>query len=464
MRSPGSLVFTALAMGAIAVTVLALRQGRPRGEVAHPVSAGASAPDVARALPQRELASAQPAAPQGAPGRRVEASGPPAETSLTCRVRSNGEAVAWQGALHLQLGGLEIARAGVDPAGRAVFRDLPPGRYRIRLGSRLSERFLLAREDRSAWMVELAPGEERTVDLALELSCALEGFVFGRDGGTVPGVAVRLHAQDSRLALGTVETDERGSYRWSGLYPGGYRARVELPAALSAECGIAPPSAAVHLHVGRTTRVDFHLSAEKTATVRGRVLDADGQAFSGLRLLCLPMEAGGLDASTTGAGWIETIARTATDTEGRFELKPVPRRPLLIQIDPRELQPDARSGLRTISRPIPPLAVLPDSDSVNVPDIVAVRPESFVLEGRLVGNDPAADTTSLEAVYIRSDAHGRTAEWTVPLPLDGQGNFAFECQTFDRPVSLRLAGRDGRTLERLDPQPGVRSVRHFFPR
>ncbi|HEV3140683.1 MAG TPA: carboxypeptidase-like regulatory domain-containing protein [Vicinamibacterales bacterium] len=115
-------------------------------------------------------------------------------------------------------------RAVSDPDGGFVFGGLAPGTYRLRVDD----------ETFAPWStdaVTLAPGERRTVQIALQprivaqTRATIAGTVFGPDGRTRGGAVVILTnpAGIDRRAV----SEPTGAYVFGGLAPGSYRIRVD---------------------------------------------------------------------------------------------------------------------------------------------------------------------------------------------------------------------------------------------
>ena len=335
--------------------------------------------------------------------------------------------------------------------GRALFEDLPAGRFELAL-----DRAQPGDEERRR--VELFAGERKTIEWALERTGGIDGVVVAVDGSELTGLVVHVQRRGARRTI-TAIPDARGVFRVDGLRAGTYRLRVDWTGAAGA---IAPLPLEVRVSAGSWAHVELAASTDETTTIRGRVVDRRGRPFRGLRVLCVPLECGELvaAANASGAAWNDTLARARTDEEGRFAL-PIPRTPVLLQVDPRELRPSPDRGLRAVRRAFSPLSVWPRDESIVLEDLVAERPAPFVVAGRLLADDPVARVADLtvDAVYRRPRSSGDPIEWTVRLPLDDDGAFRFATEWYDVPVFLRVRDRAGRAREeRLDPRPGVRSA------
>jgi protocatechuate 3,4-dioxygenase beta subunit len=202
--------------------------------------------------------------------------------------------------------------------------------------------------------VEVREGEEVELTLHAPLKVLVSGVV--REGGEpLAGATVRLapkRAEDEprmpRLPFGggpTARTDARGMYQLSGVEPGEYTLSVSHPSrAMETE---------LELRVAeRDTRQDVALAI---ATIEGRVVGAEGEPLSGVRVSAererganqpravVGMVFAGDNGGVGMIGGEDGAENVFTDADGRYSLRGVAIEvPLVVRAELKGLQP-ARS-------------------------------------------------------------------------------------------------------------------------
>jgi RNA polymerase sigma-70 factor (ECF subfamily) len=159
--------------------------------------------------------------------------------------------------------------------------------------------------------VELAPKEEKTMDIELDMSGEVIGTIVNEAGGPVAGVYMRLDLADGSGDMCESLTDAKGQFDCSMLTGGEYRATV-TPSP-GARQGFAPavgtqfPTLTVP-HDGVLSGVQLAIKDERLA-IRGSVVDDTGTPMSDVHVMAIaPGE------STMG------FPSTLTDAAGHFEI------------------------------------------------------------------------------------------------------------------------------------------------
>ncbi|MCS6818162.1 MAG: carboxypeptidase-like regulatory domain-containing protein [Blastocatellia bacterium] len=124
-----------------------------------------------------------------------------------------------------------VAETRADARGSFTFENVAPGRYALRA----SQIGFFAPESERAFteFIELLAGQHaQDLDLVLIAGGAIAGRVFDEDSDPMIAVevmAVRLLANGEAAHQSTVQTDDRGAYRFFGLPPGQYVVGVRFP-------------------------------------------------------------------------------------------------------------------------------------------------------------------------------------------------------------------------------------------
>jgi Carboxypeptidase regulatory-like domain len=159
---------------------------------------------------------------------------------------------------------------------------------------------------------------ERTASVEIRMSAGAE--VRGRVlAGDRPLAGVAVHAKDGASTVPVATTDDRGEFALVGVTPG----ELELSVVRGATQALpltADSESRVLAVVGQVPRVELRVAAE-TATLRGRVVDADGGPVGDGFVQAL---AGELDPLTVAIELdlaIDTHASTITGPDGGFVLE-----------------------------------------------------------------------------------------------------------------------------------------------
>ncbi|HUS27900.1 MAG TPA: carboxypeptidase regulatory-like domain-containing protein [Kofleriaceae bacterium] len=167
--------------------------------------------------------------------------------------------------------------------------------------------------------VKLAAGEEKSVDLDLDMAGTITGTVVDKSGAPVPSVFVRWVHQTSG-DLGRCMTNAKGEYRCGTMTGGGtYRAGVfpssELqgvpyPTATGAPYPSVDVADAKTLVEGVTIAIDH-----AQQTISGRVIDDTGAPVVDVIVKAMPTG----EAAPQFNSWLR-LPMTSTDADGSFTL------------------------------------------------------------------------------------------------------------------------------------------------
>lgn len=168
--------------------------------------------------------------------------------------------------------------------------------------------------------VTVAEGEQKSVDIELDMAGSIAGTVVDKEGKPVQGVFVRWMHQ-ATADLGRCVTDARGDYQCGAMTGGGtYRAAV-FPS--SDVQGVPYPTAngapypAVDVADGKSHVQGIQIAIDSTQrTISGRVVDDVGAAVSDATVKALPFAGTG---SPPFQPWLR-LPMTSTDADGAFTI------------------------------------------------------------------------------------------------------------------------------------------------
>lgn len=215
---------------------------------------------------------------------------PPTERFLL--VRTGGLAVRVVDAQQRPVAGASVTLGGIglpaprtadtDAAGTVRFEGLSRGLYEARasLGNLASRR---------ASAISIEPSRAASVTLTLEASSVVSGSVVDASGAPLPGVEIAISEDALDLVPRTARTDASGRFRFDAIpnRPHVLVARLE---------GYLPYGPAV-LVPGETLPT---FTLQRSATIRGRIVDADGEPVVGA-VVMLVNERGEVAASAPAA-------------------------------------------------------------------------------------------------------------------------------------------------------------------
>jgi hypothetical protein len=171
--------------------------------------------------------------------------------------------------------------------------------------------------------VSIPPGATREVELRASSTCRLSGTVRDDAGNVVPELTLWLLRSEHGLRLyispyvgdervGTAKSDAQGRFAFEKLSPGSWRVTPEpkarVPGGDVATDGIAPVATLVEISAGEATH-EVDLVVHRGLTIRGSVLDPDGQ----------PVAGAGVEGHAAN-----TYVGANTKEDGSFVLGPLP--------------------------------------------------------------------------------------------------------------------------------------------
>ena len=311
-----------------------------------------------------------------------------------------------------------------DSQGHFEYRSLQARRYTLRAEADryVALEFGQKRPGETGRQIQVGEGEDFRADMKLPRANGIEGKVLDEFGDPAPGILVQV-AQREYVAgrhrlmptparLSPVPTDDKGSYRVSGLGPGDYYvvARSGIYTDQNEVGGFAPtyyPGAtdsggAIPVTVALdadTTGMNFSLGPSKISTISGVMVDAGGSPVSGRGTLWLatPDRLQLMDFN---------IAHSATTPDGRFELRNVPQGTYTLQgfgpPPPNYHGPMNPSAMPFGWRSV----VVGDSDIAGV--VLKVEGGRF-LRGRIAFDDasvapPKSDQVRVDTVPVEFDS------------------------------------------------------------
>lgn len=235
-----------------------------------------------------------------------------------------------------------VAKGVTDEEGRYKLSNVPPGRYHL---TAVSPGYIFAEGGANEWqqgkVVNVSAGDElKDLDFTLVRGGAVTGRVTDSDGKPVVEEVVTLlladprERKERRANPSTAATDDRGVYRAWGVTPGRYivysgRARDDIFNRGTYDEGAFYPqtfypsvteeSQARVVEVtagGEEDEIDITLAKlTKTHTAKGRVIDEEGRAVSGVEVAVGSMIAGGQRFSGNMFGGAKT------DERGEFTVR-----------------------------------------------------------------------------------------------------------------------------------------------
>jgi hypothetical protein len=239
-------------------------------------------------------------------------------------------------------------------------------------------------------VVEVKPGDQRRMDLAVSIPAKASGRIFNPKGEPVSKATVRLTKHGT--LSGQLNEEDRSNFHGDfvipEVFPGEYMVSIFTdPEFAPAKAGWNPPSMKnITIHPGQDYDFgDIYLGLGRK-TVVGWIVNQDGDPFSGLPVLCKSNE---VDAEGAESRYGMHLTRVVTDIEGRFELKHLDSIPVSISITP-DFYPGQAMGQ---GKPAmwENLVKLDLSDSpplVDVGELVVHESRPFEISGGLVF-DPA---------------------------------------------------------------------------
>jgi len=240
----------------------------------------------------------------------------------------------------------------------------------------------------------------------------------------VAGVELTIEAENVQHAA---RSDSQGKFRVENVLPGKYKGRLKIPPGLIRPSGRDPSGPTYELEIEVAARgcaqADYYL--ESDTSVRGRVLDANGNPIANLEL---NMRGAGGDQKT-----VNIHESATTDADGSFEFKSVVPGDYLI-------------GYHIFNAPLPgqegqlyPRTYLPGVNSIALAKIISVK------EGEVLSGLSLQMPLPLTPRTITS-----TVVWSDGQPVDKASVF-FSVMEEGGPASLSwvIADADGRFTLKL---------------
>jgi len=182
-----------------------------------------------------------------------------------------------------------------SPDGLCTLKGVRPGRSRIRVLSPIDSGYWWAVKPD----VQVRPGETTPVEFALEKvgTGVLSGQVTTTDGKPLQQAFISPMPKVEESSGRGIPTDKNGRCRVE-LTAGPYEVRVHKE-------GFRRRTASVVIEAGKTTSLDWALAevGKDSATIQGRITDADGRPVAGVYLQCPdPDDPWGARATSDAAG------------------------------------------------------------------------------------------------------------------------------------------------------------------
>ena len=248
-----------------------------------------------------------------------------------------------------------------DAQGRYEFRDLPAGRFSLRVSKPgfLDMKYGQSHPSERGRSIELAEGQVlEKMDVALPRGGAISGRILDEFGDPVPDATVAAkrvhHASGKRSLVGAGRpsiTNDLGTFRVFGLPPGEYYVTATsrgnewmhmmepppgVPIPANNSSGFAAtyypntpnPAEAqrIALNVGQEVSIDIQMSPVRLARIAGNAVSSDGKPISNAMVMLLPatMEDMGMTGMMGGGD--------QTDKDGKFTLNGVAPGEYIVQV------------------------------------------------------------------------------------------------------------------------------------
>jgi protocatechuate 3,4-dioxygenase beta subunit len=353
------------------------------------------------------------------------------------------------------VGGLTTSR----PDGGFEYRGVAAGEYDLQAGSDELGAFNMPVH------VKLAAGEEKSVDLDLDMAGTITGTVVDKAGAPVPGVFVRWVHQTTG-DLGRCVTNAKGEYRCGTMTGGGtYRAGVFPSAELQGvpyptATGAPYPSVAVADAKTVVEGITIAIDHEKR-TISGHVVDDAGAPVADATIKALPTAGA---AAPQFNSWLR-LPMTSTDVDGAFTIGDLAPGPYALEANVADggegLATGIEAGAKNVTIKVERAGSIAGTlVGFTKPPVVYATPEgpfklfSGIVEGqtfRVSGLRPGRYTvnaqTAIEGDIQRVDVKGGQAT-KVTLTSHGQG--AIEGTVLDFKTKKPLTGAICRVVMAID--------------
>jgi protocatechuate 3,4-dioxygenase beta subunit len=243
---------------------------------------------------------------------RLTTNSPPVELRLRAAARVTVTVAGLDGksvdGATVELRGTDAQRE-LTKAGTAVFATVVPGAYQVAAWTDHTARTL-------QWL-SVGAGETQA-RIVLVAGAAVAGRVVDERGAPVAGASVAFHgasdwSQQADRRYDAITTAADGAFRFDAVAAGSFRFSAAHPS-------FAPGSSPLVTLDGKNERTGITIELASGAIVRGRVVDGEHKAISGVRVRI---------GTASRRGMIfETPRQAYSDDAGAFEVKGLPRREL----------------------------------------------------------------------------------------------------------------------------------------
>lgn len=330
-----------------------------------------------------------------------------------------------------------------DEDGRYVFRNLPPGRYRV-LASRPpfvrnaygAKRVAGPGSVLTGTMVVVGAGQViSNIDVVLPRGSVVTGFVRDIDGQPARGFRVNAHyfmrSQTGEKTLGfasSATTDDRGAYRMYGLRPGSYLVVVSSPNTLDA----TPQS---DLEIARATDL-IQRPGMASATAAAMPTPTPNAAPPRRPTVgYVPVFFPGVTDAMQALPVVLDVGEERTGVDISMQLVPTARLEVLVSFPDPKNKPRAQLRVTPAGLAVGgPVGLSTYSVSDETPTIVpALVPGTFTVTAGAVG----ADSPSLFATTeVRVSGGDQSLTLQLQPGVSVSGRIAFDASTIKPPADL----------------------------
>ena len=289
------------------------------------------------------------------------------------------------------------------------------------------------------YFVTLGGGEQVRRDLQVGLLARAWGRLLDSNGSPIEGALARMSGLSKDIS-GLSEdamTDSSGLFSYVELFPGDYRLTFSR-----AEAWSPPRVLDMTIHEAEVRDLGEFRAGGDGLSIRGRIVNQDGDPFPGLRILCYsnqPVEKG-----QPGHNMSSSLGRTTTDARGGFQLVDLPAIPVNVALTP-EYHPNTVAGAGEPAFWVHPVPVDLSSRSspaqIGTHTVDESRP--FELSGRITFDASwlARQTSARQELECTISQVGDQAlpEGVRRAPLNGKPvGIDFEAQTYSSLVETPM--------------------------